>query len=684
MSLAEAREIICAVRFSVICKRVSTETRTGALYALRKPTKPSLMNSFNKLGLAALALAMSIPVWGQNRTCSSMEVLQNNLQASPERIEVMRQIEEHTQNFDPSTMRSSSAVVTIPTVVHVIYSNSTENISDAQVLSQIQILTDDFRRLNADADGTWSQAADTEIEFCLATIDPSGNPTTGITRTSTSVSSFGPSDGMKFNSSGGKDAWPTDEYLNIWVCDLSSGLLGYAQFPGSGSASTDGIVCDYAYFGNTGVATPPFDLGRTATHEVGHWLNLRHIWGDGGCSASDFVSDTPNSDGPNYGCALGNVACSTVDMVQNYMDYSDDDCMNLFTAGQATRMQAVLSPGGFRSNLLNSPGCGTPAPPTCTDGIQNGDETGIDCGGSTCPPCPPCTDVVVSINLDNYPEETSWDITNSSGVVVASGGTYGSLPDGSNVTVTECLNDGCYDFTIFDSFGDGICCGFGSGDYTVSVGGAIVASGGSFDSAETTNFCIGGGTSCSTTSAPDNLNSSISGGNLTLSWDPIPLSEGCQVSGSQVTPPGPSGNSTVVGFEPSSLTVPLSFFASGSTWNWSVRCACSLSPVTPTPSSATSSFSIPAPRVGDLGDAVSIAPNPTAGNSWILYTAGQEGQVDIRVVDMLGRTMLAQQSAVFFGDNRIELETSELANGQYQVEIIHESAMTIRQIIIER
>jgi hypothetical protein len=348
-------------------------------------------------------------------------------------------------------------------------------------------------------------------------------------------------------------------------------------------------------------------------------------------------------------------------------------------------MQAVLSPGGFRSSLLNSPGCGTPAPPTCTDGIQNGDETGIDCGGSTCPPCPPCTDVVVSINLDNYPEETSWNITNSSGAVVASGGTYGSLPDGSNVTVNECLTDGCYDFTIFDSFGDGICCGFGLGDYTVTVGGAIVASGGSFGSSETTNFCIGGGTSCSTASAPDNLNSSISGGNLTLSWDPIPLSVGCQVSGSQVSPAGgPSGNSTVTGFEPSSLTVPLSFFTSGSTWNWSVRCACSLSPVSPTPSSATSSFSIPAPRVGDLGDAVSIAPNPTAGNSWIRYTAGQEGQVDIRVVDMLGRTMIAQQSAVFFGDNRIELETSELANGQYQVEIIHEGAMTTRQIIIER
>ena len=112
----------------------------------------------------------------------------------------------------------------------------------------------------------------------MASEDPNGNTTTGITRTATSQSSFSTNDGVKYSSSGGVDAWNTSEYLNIWVCDLSGGLLGYAQFPG-GTASSDGVVCDYAYFGNMGTATPPYDQGRTLTHEIGHWLNLRHIWG---------------------------------------------------------------------------------------------------------------------------------------------------------------------------------------------------------------------------------------------------------------------------------------------------------------------------------------------------------------------------------------------------------------------
>ena len=177
---------------------------------------------------------------------------------------------------------SSSTILTIPVVVHVVYYNSNENISTAQVQSQIDILNEDFRRLNADASNTpsafQSVAADCEIEFCLATTDPNGNSTTGITRTSTSQSSFSTNDDVKYSSSGGINAWNTSEYLNIWVCDLGGGLLGYATFPG-GNSSNDGVVCDYAYFGNTGTATSPYHLGRTATHEVGHYLNLWHIWG---------------------------------------------------------------------------------------------------------------------------------------------------------------------------------------------------------------------------------------------------------------------------------------------------------------------------------------------------------------------------------------------------------------------
>lgn len=442
--------------------------------------------------LMLLALTFTTSLSAQ-RNCGAMEHLEMEMENDSKRAIKLQRIEEQTRNFIQNTdARAVNCIITIPVVVHVVYNNGTENISDAQVQSQIDVLNADFRRTNSDADNTWSQAADTEIEFCLASVDPNGNATNGITRTSTSVTAFSTNDNMKFNSSGGKDAWPAADYLNMWSCDISGGILGYAQFPG-GDPATDGVVMDYQYFGTIGTATAPFDLGRTATHEVGHWLNLRHIWGDGNCNVDDFVSDTPTSDAANYGCATGHVSCSSTDMVQNYMDYSDDACMNLYTAGQTTRMRALFEPGGARASLLNSAACGAPPTPTCSDGIQNGNETGVDCGGPDCAACPPCTDVTVSITLDNYPEETSWTITNSGGSVVASGGTYGSQPDGSTVTITECLPDGCYDFTINDSYGDGICCSYGSGSYSVTTGGSTVASGGSFGSTETTNFCIGGG-----------------------------------------------------------------------------------------------------------------------------------------------------------------------------------------------
>lgn len=401
------------------------------------------------------------------RDCGTMEALEQHIQQDPAVLQRMEELEKFTRQFQPA--EAGKAITTIPVVVHVVYNNNTEDVSLAQIQTQIDVLNADFRRFNTDADGTWSQAADSEIEFCLATVDPNGNATNGVTRTSTSTTSFGTSgDPMKFNSSGGKDAWPAADYMNMWVCDLTGGLLGYAQFPNSGPASTDGVVIDYQYFGTIGTATAPFNLGRTATHEVGHYLNLRHIWGDGNCNADDFVSDTPNSDASNGGCQVGSVSCSSVDMVQNYMDYSDDGCMNLFTAGQKTRMQAALA--GARASLSNSNGCGT---------------TGGGGGGGGCSD----TEVALTIVADNYGSETTWTVTNASGSVVASGGPYANNSTNSQ---TLCLPDGCYDFTINDSYGDGICCAFGNGSYALS-GGGVSVSGGSFGSTETTNFCVGGG-----------------------------------------------------------------------------------------------------------------------------------------------------------------------------------------------
>tara|TARA_Y100000813_G_scaffold160384_1_gene120723 strand:+ start:662 stop:3679 length:3018 start_codon:yes stop_codon:yes gene_type:complete len=346
------------------------------VYLLVQPI-PDSMKSFllNILAVAMTVLVLS-PLQAQDageqvdknvreRVCHTMGNLERLMHEKPKMSQRMalieKQTEMHVRQVKANPAQHSQLVVTIPVVFHILYNTAAENISEAQVMSQMDILNEDFRRLNADQDNEWSQAADTQIEFCLASQDPNGNPTDGILRVPTNLTSFGTNDAMKFTSQGGSDAWPASDYMNFWVCDLGSSLLGYAQFPG-GPASTDGIVCNYTATGNTGTASAPFDLGRTATHEVGHYLNLRHIWGDGGCGASDFVDDTPDSDGPNYGCALGSVACGTTDMVQNYMDYSDDACMNLFTQGQSDRMNALFAPGGARASLVSSPGC-TPAVP---------------------------------------------------------------------------------------------------------------------------------------------------------------------------------------------------------------------------------------------------------------------------------------------------------------------------------
>ena len=209
---------------------------------------------------AFLLLALNVSA---QRVCTAHEVLEQQLLQNPLLREKMEEIERHTEDFNNTPQGIRERVqVTIPVVVNVVWNTASENISDAQIQSQIAVLNADFRALNADRTNTPAifsgLIADFEINFCLATQDPSGNATTGIRRQNTSTTAFSSNDAMKFTAQGGLDAWDRNKYLNLWVCDLSGGLLGYAQFPG-GAASTDGVVCDYLYFGTVGVATAPFN-----------------------------------------------------------------------------------------------------------------------------------------------------------------------------------------------------------------------------------------------------------------------------------------------------------------------------------------------------------------------------------------------------------------------------------------
>ena len=282
------------------------------------------------------------------RQCASHEYNEALMAADPQFFAKQQNIEESTARFvaNYATNVTGRVAVTIPVVVHVLYRTATENISDAQIASQIAIMNADYRKLNADASKVPSNfsglAADCEINFSLVQ----------TIRKATSVTSFAyTGDPAKKSASGGDDPVSPTTKLNIWVCSLGGGLLGYAQFPG-GAAATDGVVCLNTAFGNTGTAAAPYNKGRTMTHEVGHWFNLRHIWGDKRCG-DDLVSDTPTADAENYGCpAIGKKSlCSgkPVEMWMNYMDYTDDACMYMFSTGQKARLQATVVAGGSRS-----------------------------------------------------------------------------------------------------------------------------------------------------------------------------------------------------------------------------------------------------------------------------------------------------------------------------------------------
>ncbi|MDO5968437.1 zinc metalloprotease [Flavivirga aquimarina] len=263
-------------------------------------------------------------------------------------------------------------VITIPVVIHVVnYKPEPFTISDEKIRSQIEVLNQDFRKKNPDHIKTPDEfiglVADIAIEFSLATIDPNGNPTTGIIRTESDVTGFDgksitdetPIEDLKlyFTNKGGQDAWPRDKYLNIWIADLSDrygnlALAGYAQFPNS-DPKIDGVVIDPRVFGTLPPLEPIHSLGRTATHEIGHWLNLKHIYGkNGDCEDGDLVDDTPSQESEYNGNPTHpQNSCNSNDMFMNFMDYVDDQSMYMFTLGQKRRMRNLFNPGGLRREL---------------------------------------------------------------------------------------------------------------------------------------------------------------------------------------------------------------------------------------------------------------------------------------------------------------------------------------------
>lgn len=335
------------------------------------------------------ALLLGVPTLGFSQLyekCYTQKAIEYQESLTPGYIDQVNAVFDNAKAWAKNNMKKSNPIYTIPVVVHVVYHSPEENLPDSVIINQIQVLNEDYNRLNADTVNLRSEfdpiAGDPQINFMLAQIDPMGQPTTGITRTYTNLERFGHTsvafgtmdslERVKSTVNGGIDPWDQTHYLNIWVCDMSvlvfgqeiTALLGYATPPaglpnwpaGSTNGMSDGVVIQYQCFGSNNpnildAGGGPIEvLGRTPVHEVGHYLGLRHIWGDGDCTAQDGIDDTPNAD------AQSNTDCDTTkntcvdnilgqdlpDMVENYMDYSNEGCQNTFTQGQVDLMHGVL------------------------------------------------------------------------------------------------------------------------------------------------------------------------------------------------------------------------------------------------------------------------------------------------------------------------------------------------------
>jgi hypothetical protein len=397
----------------------------------------------------------------RGRTCLAAEGFDALYKASAEFRAARERIDGFTRNYERTRAERDpglrDGVIIIPVVVHVVYNTAAQNVSDQQIQSQIDVLNLDYRRMNSDASSVPAVfqpvATDPRIQFQLAARDPNCGPTNGITRTKTTVTVFVPDTNnpttqagnpVKFAASGGHDAWPSSKYLNIWVCNMGGNPLGYSSFPGF-PANVDGVVIDYTCFGNTGTVIAPYNLGRTATHEIGHWLNLFHTFqggcagtGAGNCSTGgDQVCDTPGVAGPNFGCPpLTTNSCTDSptdlpDQTMNYMDYTDDACMYMFTLGQSVRIDATLA--GVRSSVVGSDAL-IPPPAGGVAGLFSQDKPG-DTGAEPDP---------LAANM--YQSDDIWVRNQNDGVVNQQHQNPVYRPAGpSNFVYVRIRNRGCQD-----------------------------------------------------------------------------------------------------------------------------------------------------------------------------------------------------------------------------------------------
>lgn len=525
--------------------------------------------------LTTILLAMfSFALFGQEgRNCGAMEELANQLLQDPSMEARMQAIQRHTEEFEHAHEHGNGerVVITIPVVFHIVHNGdalgSNENLPESLILAQLEQLNQDFALLNSDASLIPALfqpvAANTEIQFCLAQRKPDGTATTGINRVNGGQASWTQS---QINSTlKPSTIWDRNQYLNIWSVVFggsSSSLLGYAQFPG-GAANTDGVVVVYSSVGSVALPNPAggsYARGRTATHEIGHWLNLRHIWGDATCG-SDLVADTPTHNTSNSGCPtyphLSTCTGTPVEMTMNYMDYTFDACMYMFTAGQKTRMQAVLATGGSRASLLSSQGCVPVEASTC------GTPTGLS-----------ATNVTTSSATLNWVAVSGATSYNIRYRVVGTTTWSSTTSSGLSVGVSGLSSSTQYEFQVQ----------------------AVCSTTGSFSASST--FTTGIPASCGT---PSGLSASnITANSATVSWASVSGAISYNVRYRIVG----AANWTTAGSTPG-LALSISGLAAGTNYEYQVQAVCA---------SSTGSFSASGTFSTPTASGCSVPSNLTASN----------------------------------------------------------------------
>lgn len=686
-------------------------------------------------------LLLAISLWftmgaafAQNHRCGTMEYHEYLKTVDPSYESAHDQIEQMIQQrLSSDKSWRTSGVITIPVVFHILYStnNSTQNISNARIQAQLDVLNQDFSGTNADVTNVPSVfqpfVANTGIQFCLAVRDPNGNTTDGIIRKQTSTTSFSSNNGIKFDAQGGSNAWPRDSYLNIWVGNLSGGLLGYAQFPG-GAANTDGVVLLNGSVGGPGAlgTASPYNRGRTATHEIGHWLNLRHIWGDANCG-NDQVADTPVQQGPNFGCpTFPKISCSNGpngEMFMNYMDYTDDNCMIMFTEGQGIRMNAAIT--ASRPQLLNSLGC---VPVTAGAPIANfvASATNIPVGTSinftdlssgsptswawSFPGGTPNSSTVQNPTNITYNAVGTYPVTliatNANGsdtetktgyITVTSGGgggggcdTITNLP--ATFTPTVLLSNNSGYVSGHNGYGD-----LGKAEFfsqavpaNYQVVGMLVGFGVATNSNTTNTFNMnvwnGGGAgggpgaiAVSATKTYADAAADVTNGNLTFAALTPTSITAPYFAG--ITFTYAAGDTLAIIHTADGEVTPGTaweqfdtgvWYAFNSTSSWGVEVGMIILPILCDPNSTND----------PIQDGIVIYPNPTSGQLVLHNSNNTSDPAVIRITNMVGQVMMTNNLSSFTGTHYMDL--SGLANGLYSVEVVTGNTNMTYRIVLNK